>query len=236
MKTHIPLIIFSFCFFLFACKNAHTNNEKPVSETVVNSGNNKASNQHLAKRYAKLGIDTSTMDVLEALPIGSSAPAFSGIDQLGNTVSLESLTNNGPVVLIFYRGYWCPVCNRYLSDFAEGIPAIHAKGAKIVAITPELPDYANKTIEHTKLTIPVISDIDGSIMEAYKVKFKVSEEYQEKIRKGLQADIAETNGTEDAFLPVPATYIIDKDQKITYHFFDPNYSERASVEEILANL
>ena len=231
-------VLFGICIFTIlssiGCKNEELSIEENEEQKALKK--QKESMQHLAKTYAKLGIDTMEMEVLQGLEEGAKAPEFVGTDQMGNEIKMSSLTQDGPLVVIFYRGYWCPVCNRYLSEMTQSIPEIQSKGAKLVAVTPELPDNISKTINNTGLTIPVISDPDGSIMDAYGVKFKVSEEYQEKIRRGLQADIKESNGANEAFLPVPATYIIDEKQRIKFRHFDPNYSQRVSAEDILANL
>jgi len=223
-------ILISLGFLFFACEsNTNTKNSQEMkSETPPATP--------VTQDLAEFGIAISANNHLGGLKVGDTAPEFSGKDQNGNAISLSEKLKQGPVVLFFYRGYWCPVCNRYLSKFQEEMSALTAKGASVIAVTPETIENANKTIEKTGLSVPVISDSDLSIMKSYKVAFHVTEDYQGKIRQYLKADIAETNGSDEANLPVPATYIIEKNGKISYAYYNPNYKERASVAEIAQHL
>ena len=172
----------------------------------------------------------------KGLKVGTKAPAFKGIDQNGNVHSLQSLTKDGPLVIIFYRGQWCPVCNRYLKSFQDSLNIITSAGAKVLAVTPERLVNVNKTIFKTGLKIPVLADTTRSIIQAYGVEFDVTDEYNQKIKNNLSADIAKNNAQEQATLPVPATYIIDHNGVITWRQFDYNYKKRASVKHIAENL
>ncbi len=223
-------ILICFGFLFFACEtNTNSKNDKEMkSETPPPTP--------VSQDLTKFGIADSPDNHLGGLKVGDTAPEFSGKDQNGNAISLSEKLKKGPVVLFFYRGYWCPVCNRYLSRFQEKLSILTAKGASVIAVTPETAENANKTIEKTGLSIPVISDSDLSIMNSYQVAFHVTEDYQGKIRQYLKADIAETNGSDEANLPVPATYIIGQDGKITYAFYNPDYKQRASVSEIAQHL
>jgi peroxiredoxin len=138
-------------------------------------------------------------------------------------------------VLVFYRGQWCPFCNKQLSKINDSLSFIIAKGATVLTITPETADNIKKTIEKTKASYSIIEDKGMSIMKNYKVNFAIDEDTIEKYKKyGIDFDKA--NGTNGANLPVPATYIISKDGKIKYAFFNPDYRQRPSVKEILDNL
>ena len=170
------------------------------------------------------------------LQVGEKAPALSAKTADGKTFKLAEQLKSKPVVLIFYRGYWCPVCSRYLSEYQDSLQLVVDKGASLVAVTPETYDFVEKTREKTKAGFEILSDADGKIMEAYKVAFPVTGEYQQAIQSGLNTNIAETNAQEEAVLPVPATYIIDQKGKIIYRQFDLDYGNRASVKAILENL
>lgn len=172
----------------------------------------------------------------EGLFLNSKAPDFSAKDQNGNTVRLKDLLKKGKVVLVFYRGNWCPYCNKYLSKLEDSLQLIRDKGATVVAITPELPENVNKTIEKTRAEYSVIYDEDLRIMKAYDVEFEVPENVLTRYRNsGLK--IEEVNGKKNGnFLPVPATYVIDKEANIKYRFFQADYKQRPSIKEILENL
>jgi peroxiredoxin len=148
---------------------------------------------------------------------------------------LKDLVKKGNVVLIFYRGNWCPYCNRQLSQLQDSLQFIIDKGAQVIAVTPEQPEGILKTIEKTKASFPIIFDEDRKIMKAYDVSFAVDEKSISRY-KMAGIDLEENNGKNGANLPVPAVYIINKESTIIYRFFEPNYKKRASVKEIIKNL
>jgi peroxiredoxin len=178
----------------------------------------------------------SAQEAPEGLFINSRAPDFTAKDQNGNEIRLKDLLKKGKVVLIFYRGYWCPYCNKYLSKLEDSLQLIKDKGATVVAITPELPENVNKTIEKTKAEYSILYDEDLKIMKAYDVEFEVPENVLTRYRNsGIKID--ENNGKKNGnYLPVPATYVIDKEATIKYRFFQADYKRRPSIKEILDNL
>jgi len=181
------------------------------------------------------GIDVN-FGVPAGLKPGDAAPDFTAKTVAGNQVVLSEELKKGPVVIIFYRGEWCPVCNRYLSNFQDSLSYVTAAGAKVLAITPETPDNAVKMIDKTGATFTVIPDPSEQIMKQYDVMFNVTEAYQQKIRNALEADIASNNDKKDAALPVPATFIISQEGIIVYRQFDLDYHIRASVKDILDHI
>ena len=169
------------------------------------------------------------------LKVGDIAPDFNAKDQNGKTVSLKQALKNGLVVMLFYRGQWCPFCNKQLSRFSDSLSQLTAKGASVLAITPENAENVKKTIEKTKASFSVLEDEGLTIMKLYKVNFAVDENTITKY-KGYGIDFDKANGSNGANLPVPATYIIGQNGKIKYVFFNTDYRKRASVLEILNNL
>lgn len=178
---------------------------------------------------------TLAQEAPEGLFIGSKAPDFKAKDQRGNEVRLKDLLKDGKVVLVFYRGQWCPYCNRELKKLEDSLQLIIGKGATLVAVTPEKPDNIAKTVEKTGATFSILYDAKLRIMKAYDVDFEVPENTVTRYRNA-GIDIAENNGDNGKFLPVPAVYIIDKESNITYRFFDSDYKKRPDVKEILKNL
>ena len=171
----------------------------------------------------------------EGLKVGDMAPDFSAKGQDGKTISLKQALQKGPVVMLFYRGQWCPYCNKQMSRFSDSLSLLIAKGASILAIAPETAENVKKTIEKSKSTFPVLADQGLAIMKMYKVNFAVDEKTITKY-KGYGIDFEKANGVNGANLPVPATYIIGKDGKVKYVFFNTDYRKRASVMDILNNL
>lgn len=171
----------------------------------------------------------------EGLFIASKAPDFKAKDQNGNEVRLKDLLKKGKVVLVFYRGQWCPYCNKALSRLQDSLQLIIDKGATLVAVSPEKSDNIALTVEKTKATYPVLHDEGLKIMKAYDVEYEMQENTVTRYRNaGL--DIEKINGDNGKFLPVPAVYIIDKESTITYRFFETDYKKRPSVKTILENL
>lgn len=171
----------------------------------------------------------------EGLFLNSKAPDFRAKDQNGNDVRLKDLLKKGKVVLVFYRGEWCPYCNKNLQRLNDSLQLIRDKGATVVAVSPETTESIMKTVEKTKAGFTIIHDENLKIMKAYEVEFEVPENTLKRYRNGgIKLD--EVNGKNGNFLPVPATYIIDKEGNITYRFFNSDYKKRPSVKEILDNL
>ncbi len=176
-----------------------------------------------------------TNDKPAGLNVGDAAPDFTAKNQSNKDINLKELLKSGSVVLLFYRGEWCPYCNRQLKALEDSMSLITAKGANIIAVSPEKLENISKTIEKTKATYNVVADENSKIMNAYKVAFELDEKTTEKY-KGYGVNLTERNGSNGNNLPVPAVYIINKEGKITYRYFDINYKNRATVQEILKNL
>ena len=186
--------------------------------------------------YHDLGMEINEYASLGGLQVGEEAPEIKASLSCGESVNLSEAVKKGDVLLVFYRGYWCPVCNRHLSEMTTEMKALQDRGIRVVAVSPESHEYIKKTIEQSNIDFPVISDTDGQIMRDYNVFYTVTNEYQERIQSYLKVDLADVNVQEDAALPVPATYLIGKDRRIKYAHYDPNYRNRASVEDIIATL
>lgn len=171
----------------------------------------------------------------KGLNVNDNAPQFTGTDQNGKSFDLTKELKKGSVVLVFYRGQWCPYCNRQLKKLEDSLSLIMAKGATLVTVTPEKPENISKTIEKTQATYPILFDDGLKIMKSYDVAFGLDDKTIEKY-KGYGIDFSTVNGSNGANLPVPAVYVINKKGKIVFRQFDKNYTQRASVAEILKYL
>jgi len=164
---------------------------------------------------------------------GDKAPAFAGVDNSGQKLDLKGLLkDHKAVVLFFYRGQWCPYCNKQISRLQDSLQLLTAKGAYVVGVTPETGENINKTIDKTHASFGIIQDKGYAIMKAYGVNYVVDPEMYAKL-KGYGIDLEKNNGNTDHVLPVPATYVIDRSGKIVYVHFDKDYTKRASVSAIL---
>lgn len=171
----------------------------------------------------------------EGLFINSKAPEFKLKDQSGVEVSLKELRKKGPVVLLFYRGNWCPFCNRQLKALQDSLGMIYSKGAQVVAITPEAKEGIDSTIGKTGVLFPLLYDEEMKVASAYEVAFAVDDRTVNRY-KMAGIDLLQNNQQKKAVLPVPAVYIINKEGTVTYRFFDENYRNRISVNEIVKNI
>lgn len=190
----------------------------------------------ISQSIESFGIDSLESGVLKPLEIGTIAPEFAAKDQSGQVVSLKELNANGPVVLVFYRGYWCGICQKSLAEFQDELATFLSAGVQVIAVAPESEKNTLKTVEKSGLEFPVISDSDGSIMKKYNVGFKSNKMYQDKIVKYFDTTLNEINNQKEASLPVPATYLINTDGKISYVFYDPDYRKRVDIKDIMNNL
>src|SRR6266496_507658 len=183
-------------------------------------------------------INVHAQEKPEGLFINSKAPDFKAKDQNGNEIVLKDLRKKGPVVIIFYRGYWCPYCNKELQRLQDSLQLIKDKGAQLIAVTPEKQEGIAKTIEKTKASYSIIADEDLKIMKAYSVAYQVDDKTVSRY-KMANIDLASNNGQKPGsviYLPVPAVYIINKDGEISYRFFNPDYKNQAPIKNILDNL
>jgi peroxiredoxin len=171
----------------------------------------------------------------QGLKVNTAAPDFIANDQHGKPFHLKKSLAKGPVVLIFYRGQWCPYCNHELKSLEDSLSLVTGKGATLVAVTPELLENVSKTIAKTGATYPILHDAGLKIMKTYDVSYAVdSASTATYIKYGV--NVAENNGSNGNNLPVPAIYIIDKKGMIVYRFFEPDFRIRPSVEEIITHL
>ncbi len=169
------------------------------------------------------------------LKIGDTAPAIEAKDHAGKTVNLQALLKKGPVILTFYRGVWCPFCNKYAAALQDSMSRFDKKQATLIAITPETTENAQKMAEKNKLTYSIISDENHKLMDAYGVTFTLSEDVIKRMN-GYGIDMAKHNGTNGPTLPVPATVVIGRDGKIKFLHFNPDYKVRAPIAEVMDKL
>jgi len=178
---------------------------------------------------------TLKMVAQEGIALNEKAPLFAAQDQNDETFDLAKELENNKVVLVFYRGQWCPYCNRHMSALQDSLHLINAKGAKVVAITPEKGEEISKTVDKSGANFSIIYDEGHKIMDAYDVTFNMSKsKHVAYLAYGI--NINEASGNDDRALPVPATYIISREGIVTHRHFDKNYKTRMTVQEILEKL
>lgn len=172
----------------------------------------------------------------QGLRVGEKAPNLLATDSQGNQFKLEDALREGPVVVVFYRGHWCPVCNRHLNELQDSLEVIQQAGARVVAVSPEKPDNLQKTAEKTGSRFSLLYDEGYRISDAFDVTFRPGSMDRMMYNTILRANMKNAHSNDSQQLPVPATYVIGRDGKIAWRHFDPDYKKRASVQEIMEAL
>lgn len=169
------------------------------------------------------------------LTVGAQAPRFSLPSATGQTLALEDLLADGPVVLTFYRGAWCPYCNIALRSLQQHHEAITARGARLVAVSPQIPDESLSLAEKHGLAFDVLSDIGSDMAKQYGLAFDLPDDLAAVYDK-LGFDLQRVNDGHPRTLPLPATYVIDRDGVIRWAFVNSDYTIRAEPADIIAAL
>jgi len=177
------------------------------------------------KDFQKLVINNASH--VKGLSIGDTAPDFILPNALGVNVSLSEALKAGIVIVKFYRGEWCPICNLDLREIQKHLPEIKSFGATLLAISPQKPDDALTISEKNELGYDVLSDEKQLVIQAYNLQFDPGEDYHQR------RDLTLLNGDGSKTLPVPATFIIDTNQKIIAGHVEADYTQRMTPKEIL---
>ena len=170
-----------------------------------------------------------------ALKVGQVAPDFSLPNVFGKRIQLSSLLQSGPVVLVFYRGAWCPYCNMQLRALQLALPKFRALGASLVAISPQQPDHALNLTEKHMLEYEVLSDANNVVARAFGLVFTVPVPLKE-LYEGMSINLPEHNDTDTWELPFAATYVIEPGFAVRLAFVDTDYTQRLEPSEIVEAL
>jgi peroxiredoxin len=189
----------------------------------------------IAQETMKNAIDelVASSMIEKAFKTGDTIPEMILSNAFGELVNVkEILSKHEKVVIAFYRGGWCPYCNLELKALQNIIPEIEAKGAKLIAISPETPDNSLTTVEKNALNFEVLSDINNEVAKKMNLVFQLPQELQSLYQKfGINLNSNQDNTNQE--LPIAATYIVDKDGVISYHFLEEDYKLRADPKDIL---
>jgi len=169
------------------------------------------------------------------LGVGASAADFVLPDARGVEVRLADLRADGPVVLTFYRGGWCPYCNLELRAYAERAAAFAAAGIALVAVSPQTPDASLTLVERAELPFTVLSDVGNVVAASFGLVHDIPPELGAVyVANGF--DLAGDNAQDPAALslPLPATYVIDRDGTVAFVAVSADYTERADPDAVLA--
>lgn len=168
---------------------------------------------------------------LRARKAGDKAPEFSLDDPDGHAVSSQALLAQGPLVISFYRGVWCPYCNLELQALQAALPEIEARGARLVAISPQTPANSRKSQRDNGLSFPILSDEKSQVAAAYGLRFSLPD-YLVELYQGFSANLPAFNDDPAWVLPMPARFVLGTDGIIAYAEVNPDYTQRPDPAEL----
>lgn len=174
-------------------------------------------------------------EAAEVTPVltGTTIPDISLKSIEGESLQLRQLVAEKPTVLIFYRGGWCPFCNRHMAELQEAHSKLLDLGYRVLAISPDKPEYLKMSKQEKNLSYTLLSDSDMEAGKAFGLAFKVDKETVERYKKNGM-DLAERSGYEHYLLPVPAVFLVNTDGMITFQYVNPDYKTRIKPEVLLA--
>jgi peroxiredoxin len=170
-----------------------------------------------------------------ALAAGSKAPAFELTDHNGKPVSSADLLSRGRLVLCFFRGRWCPFCVGQLEAMNQVLSAIEQAGGSLLAISPQTVQQSFFMADQHKLRFPLLSDAGNTVARQFGLVYRVPEEQQAIYRRAF-INLPFANGDESWELPIPATFILDRDDTVLYASTNEDYTERPEPTEVLCQI
>lgn len=168
----------------------------------------------------------------KGLQVGDKIPNVILPNAKGEQVNLNKILEDNFIVISFYRGGWCPYCNLELRTLQQYLPEFEKYNAKLIAISPEKPDNSLSTVEKNQLKFEVLTDINNQEAKKFGIVFEYPK-YLEDTFNGFGLDLKKYNNSDKIELPLPATYVVDKEGVIQYAFADEDYTKRANPEEIV---
>ena len=166
------------------------------------------------------------------LPVGAKAPEFQLQDHDGKSISASDLLAKGRLVLCFLRGRWCPFCVGQMEAMNLVLPEIEHAGATLAAISPQTVQQSFFMRDQHKLRFTLLSDVGNRVARQFGLSYRVPEE-QEVVYRRAFVNLPFVNGDGSWELPIPATYIIDRDGTVLYASASEDYTERPEPEDIV---
>ena len=169
------------------------------------------------------------------LSLGAKAPHFVLNDHNGKPVSSTELLNQGCLVACFFRGRWCPFCVGQLEAMNSILPQIRHAGATLIAISPQTVQQSFFMADQHKLRFPLLSDSGNHVARQFGLVYRVPD-FQQAVYRRVFINLPFANGDDTWELPIPATYILERDGSVLYASVNADYTERPEPSEILQAL
>ncbi len=169
------------------------------------------------------------------LPVGAEAPEFALPDNNGRKVRSADLLALGPLVVKFFRGRWCPYCMAELMAWRDAYSAVRARGALLVAISPQTVHQNDLLMQQHPLPFPVLSDEGSAVAAGFGLVYSIPDYHQKHLRSIL-VNLSFMNGDLSWRLPLPATYLIQADGRVAFAEAYADFRVRPEPEDVLAVL
>jgi len=166
------------------------------------------------------------------LPVGVIAPQFELPDHDGKTISSSQLLSKGRLVLCFIRGRWCPFCVGQMEAMNLALPQIEQTGASLIAISPQTVKQSFFMHDQHKLRFPLLSDIGNNVARQFGLTYRVSDDQQTLYQRAF-VNLPFVNGDASWELPIPATFVIDRDGTILFASANEDYTDRSEPSDIV---
>lgn len=178
-------------------------------------------------------VAADSADAARPLQRGAAAPAVKLTAADGRKVDLGAAFAAQPTILVFYRGSWCPYCNRQLAALGEAQEELQKMGYQVLAVSPDTAAGLEAMAGKNHLSYQLLSDHEMTASAAYGVAFKLSPEVEQAYRKH-GVTLAPLPGGDGYWLPVPAVFIVDRTGVIRFAYSNPDYKTRLQVSDLLA--
>ncbi len=248
MKKQLFVIVSFFVFFGCAHKNVEQEQSREMS-TISSPISFEAESQKLQEKMAPdikkhatpediRVMSQAAKDLADILPspglsVGERAPDFTLPNAFGQSITLSEELKKGPVVLVFYRGSWCPFCNLHLHTLQSIVPKLKEYNAQIIAVTPQQPDESAKELQEKDYPFEVVSDLDYLVSKAYNLYFDMQPDLVAVYEK-FGIDLEVYNGKGRTGLPVPGTLVIDGQRIVQAVQADTDYKKRMEPAAVVA--
>jgi peroxiredoxin len=167
------------------------------------------------------------------LAVGQPIPDVSLRTASGDVLALQAAAKEQPLVIIFYRGGWCPFCNRHLGQLQEAQPKLKELGYRILAISPDRPEKLAESLDKVKMSYTLLSDSSMATAKAFGIAFEVEKPMLEKLAS-YNIDIEAASGQTHHLLPIPSVFIVGTDGIIDFVYANSDYKIRLAPEVVLA--